>query len=113
MSVWNLFYNTKGMTLVESITAIALIAVFTLILYSGFLTTTAVMQRGDEKKRNEEAAANLIEGETELRVTFVSPESKSLVLELCPGKKIQIKGSYLTIQNDQTKEELFTLFKTE
>lgn len=91
-----LLKNTKGMTLTEVIAGIAILGIASLVLFTGFYTAMAILDRGNAIQRAGQLAAGVIDGGSDTQgetnqqmvygpVTLQIPET------------IAIYGRYLTV----------------
>lgn len=80
--------NRNGMTLVEGMVGMLLVAIFALVLFSGLLTAQKVMSRGDAiERQGQENAGEIAAGS----VTATVPGSVRLTLN---GTEIVFYGNY-------------------
>ncbi len=104
--------NIKGMTLIEMIIAIVIVAIGSLIAFSGLMTTTNIMS--DARKYNDSAdnQYHALEGEISIEgVTINTSVDKHITIEFV-GKNIsmEVGGQLLTAISDDYADISLTKF---
>lgn len=99
-----LYQQKKGMTLVEGMVGMLLIAIFALVLFSGLLTSQRVMNRGDEiERQGQQNAAELAEG----GVASLRPGQVRVTIN---GAEIVFSGNYSSRQDAENPAADLTEF---
>ncbi|HAN21669.1 MAG TPA: hypothetical protein DCP51_08370 [Clostridiales bacterium] len=104
-------FNIRGYTLVESIVGGTIIAICSIILISGFITSQNLIVKGNEIKNKGQVASSLIEGATSTDYNIEKINIPNGVLSYKIGSDhYEINGSF-TYAYDDTSSIGFTVFE--
>ena len=92
--------DSRGMTLVEALVGVALLAICGMILFTGFSTAYSLMRKGTDAKATGQQAATVAEGATVSDTNMgISQVNGTISFEI-DGTQIQIDGQYATTYDD-------------
>jgi hypothetical protein len=97
-----LFFNEKGITLVESLGGLVILALSLVIIYSGFITAQKIIDHGNMlEEQSQDAYASLEKG------TALSGDQDTLEIAL-GNESVSISGQYNVVYEEETNAALYT-----
>ncbi|MGI5891671.1 MAG: PulJ/GspJ family protein [Bacillota bacterium] len=108
----NLKKDIHGVTLVETMVAIAILAIASLVLVSGFLASSSLLRHGSDIKNTGQKVSAVVDGaEVDLFPDVVKQEPQSGRLYfMLNGSPIEITGNYTSAYETENSEIKFNIF---
>lgn len=102
----NLLFDHKGMTLIEAMGGLVILALTLVLIYSGFLTAQKVINHGDAlEEQSQDAYASIEHGKA-------SPGEEDTIDVALGGETLSFTGQYSEIEDEETNTGLYTFQST-